>query len=131
MKSGDGSESFYQDIQTGKLNGYLLKCLLFAVLEPQNHMREFMGSDGKEYKNQLCLDTTNGETLASNALKDMVMNDEEKVLIDLWEKIITAAKATKNYQPGVNYGLFQIKDELALPQKAPYRAFLYSCCQLA
>ena len=112
MKSGDGSERFYHDLQAGKLNGFLLKCLLFSVLEPQNHMREFTGSDGKKYKNQICLDTTNGETLASKALKSMIKNEEEKKLIDLWEKIITNAKATKNYQPGINYGLYQIKDEL-------------------
>lgn len=112
MKSGDGSERFFHDLQVGKLNGYLLKCLLFAILEPQNHMREFIGSDGKHYKNQLCLDTTNGETLASVALKTMVMNEEEKALIALLEKIMVEAKATKNYQPSVNYGLFQIKDEL-------------------
>lgn len=112
MKSGDGSERYYSDVQKGKLNKYLLKCLLFSVLEPQNHMREFTGSDGKEYKNQLCLDTTNGDTLASEAIKTMVMNDEEKKLITLWEKIINNAKATNNYQPGINYGLYQIKDEL-------------------
>ena len=85
---------------------------MFSVLEPQNHMREFMGSDGNKYKNQLCLDTTNGATLASEALKTMVMNDEEKKLITLWEKIINNAKATKNYQASINYGLYQIKDEL-------------------
>ena len=112
MKSGDGSKRFYYDLQEGKLNAFLLKCLLFTILEPQNHMREFTGSDGKEYKNQLCLDTTNGETLASKAIKKMVMNDDEKKLLSLWDKIITNAKSTKNYQPGINYGLFQIKDEL-------------------
>ena len=31
---------------------------------------------------------------------------------ELWEKIITNAKSTKNYQPSINYGLYQIKDEL-------------------
>ena len=40
------------------------------------------------------------------------MNDEEKKLITLWEKIINNAKTTKDYQPSVNYGLYQIKDEL-------------------
>jgi hypothetical protein len=112
MKSGDGSDRFYRDLKKGKLKGYLLKCLLFTVLEPQNHMREFRGSDGKEYKNQLCLDITNGETLASEALKTMVMNDKEKQLTELWEKIINEAKATKKYNPAINYGLYQIKDEL-------------------
>ena len=112
MKSGDGSERFYRDLQKGKLKEFLLKCLLFSVLEPQNHMREFTGSDGKEYKNQICLDTTNGETLASKAIKSMTKNEDERKLFALWEKIITNAKATKNYQPDINYGLYQIKDEL-------------------
>ena len=112
MKSGDGSERYFRDVRKGKLNEYLLKCLLFSVLEPQNHMREFTGSDGNKYKNQLCLDTTNGKTLASEALKTMVMNDEEKKLITLWKKIINNAKATKNYLSTINYGLYQIKDEL-------------------
>ena len=112
MKSGDGSEHFYHDLRAGNLNDFLLKCLLFTVLEPQNHMREFVGSDGKEYKNQLCLDTTNGKTLASESLKAMEKNEEEKKLFALWEKIINTAKTTKNYQPNINYGLYQIKDEL-------------------
>jgi hypothetical protein len=75
-------------------------------------MREFTGSDGNKYKNQLCLDTTNGETLASKALKEMVKNEEEEKLFALWEKIIKNAKTTKNYQSNINYGLYQIKDEL-------------------
>ena len=112
MKSGDGYEKFYHDMRAGKLDKYLLKCLFFVVFEPQNHMREFIGSDGKEYKNQLCLDTTNGETLASQAIEKMVMNEEERIIYSLWKKIITAAKVTHKYQPSVNYGLFQIKDEL-------------------
>ncbi len=112
MKSGDGSERFFKDLRAGKLDGFLLKCLLFTVLEPQNHMREFEGSDGKDYKNQLCLDTTNGNTLASKALKTMKMSEEEKELLTLWEKILAEAKVTKNYNPSINYGLFQIKDEL-------------------
>ena len=112
MKSGDGGDSFYRDLRRGKLNDYLLKCLLFAVLEPQNHMREFTGSDGKKYKNQLCLDNTNGDTLASEALKNMVMNEDEKQLYELWNKIMIEAKATKNYNSNLSYGLYQIKDEL-------------------
>lgn len=112
MKSGDGCKRFFHDLQEGKLNEFLLKCLLFTTLEPQNHMREFTGSDGNEYKNQLCLDTTNGETLASKAIRAMEMNEDEKKLSTLWKKILTEAKVTKNYNPSINYGLFQIKDEL-------------------
>lgn len=112
MKSGDGAERYKKAVASGKLDTYLLKCLLFTVLEPQNHMREFVGSDGRHYKNQLCLDTTNGETLASQKIKDMKITEEEKTLLELWQKIIEEAKQTANYNPKYNYGLYQIKDEL-------------------
>ena len=112
MKSGDGAEKYHKDIKKGKLNDYLLKCLLFTVLEPQNHMREFIGSDGRHYKNQLCLDNTNGETLASKNLHSMKKNEVEKTLLSLWDKIISQAKKTEKYNPVFNYGLYQIKAEL-------------------
>ncbi len=112
MKSGDGTEKYKKAVASGKLDAYLLKCLLFTILEPQNHMREFVGSDGRLYKNQLCLDTTNGETLASQKLKDMKKTDEEKMMLELLHKIILEAKQTANYQPQYNYGLYQIKTEL-------------------
>lgn len=112
MKSGDGAEKFQKDLKKGKLDDYLLKCLLFTVLEPQNHMREFIGSDGRYYKNQLCLDTTNGETLAWKKIKLMQKNKYEKVLLNLFGKILLQAKQTANYNPTFNYGLYQIKTEL-------------------
>lgn len=112
MKSGDGADIYHKDVKKGKLNDYLLKCLLFTVLEPQNHMREFIGSDGRHYKNQLCLDNTNGETLASKTLKQMEKNEEEKVLLSLWDRILEKAKQTTNYTPTFSYGLYQIKTEL-------------------
>lgn len=112
MKSGDGAERYRKAVASGVLDAYLLKCLLFTVLEPQNHMREFVGSDGRHYKNQLCLDTTNGETLASQRIKDMMKTEEENVLLELWQKIIEEAKQTVNYNYEYNYGLYQIKDEL-------------------
>ena len=112
MKSGDGADRFRRDVKKGRLREYLLKCLLFTVLEPQNHIREFVGSDGRHYKNQLCLDETNGETLAGKTLRAMTKNDEENILLSLWSKIINQAKQTANYNPGYNYGLYQIKTEL-------------------
>lgn len=112
MKSGDGAERYRNAVASGKLDAYLLKCLLFTVLEPQNHMREFVGSDERHYKNQLCLDTTNGETLASKKLKDLKKTEEEKTMLELLQKIIEEAKQTANYQSQYNYGLYQIKTEL-------------------
>jgi hypothetical protein len=75
-------------------------------------MREFIGSDKRHYKNQLCLDTTNGETLAYKALKMLNANEKEKKLLNLWEKILANAKQTATYNPTFNYGLYQIKKEL-------------------
>ena len=112
MKSGDGADRYHKDVKKGKLNNYLQKCLLFTVLEPQNHIREFIGSDGRHYKNQLCLDETNSETLAAKTLRAMKKNDVENTLLSLWDKIIKQAKQTANYNPEYNYGLYQIKTEL-------------------
>ncbi|MBQ8703446.1 MAG: hypothetical protein IJ524_03610 [Bacteroidales bacterium] len=112
MKSGDGADKYHKDVKRGKLNGWLLKCLLFTVLEPQNHIREFIGSDNRHYKNQLCLDNTNGETLASRTLEQMEKNEDEKILLSLWDRILEKAKQTTNYNPAFSYGLYQIKTEL-------------------
>ena len=112
MKSGDGADRFHKDLASGKLDKFLLKCLFFTLLEPQNHIREFIGSDKRHYKNQLCLDITNGETLAYKALKKMVKTKGEKALLKLWNDIIIQAKKTANYQHQFNYGLYQIKTEL-------------------
>lgn len=112
MKSGDGASAYHSDRKKGLLDEYLLKCLLFTVFEPQNHMREFIGSDKRHYKNHLCLDTTNGETLAGKALQSLKKNEKEIVLLDLWKKILEQAKDTDGYTPTYNYGLYQIKTEL-------------------
>lgn len=112
MKSADGADRFFSDVKNGKLHPFLLKCLLFTVLEPQNHMRSFTGSDGRKYVNQLCLDNSNGETIASRDLKDMKKNERENILLEQWNKILADARSTNNYDPQITYGLYQIKVEL-------------------
>ena len=112
MKSADGAELFFRDVQNGKLSQFLLKCLLFTVLEMQNHMRSFKGSDGHFYRNELCLDTTNGDTIASIDIKKLVLDAEERRLISQWETIIENAKKTTNYNPDLTYGVYQISEEL-------------------
>lgn len=112
MKSADGCERFKNDIANGTLKQFLLKCLLFTVLEPQNHMRSFIGSDGREYVNQLTLDITNGETLAAQDLIALQLNDTERRLIQQWNKVLDDAKLTDEYDNSINYGLYQIRFEL-------------------
>ena len=112
MKSSDGAEQYEKDSLNGSLDQFLLKCLLFTCFEPQNHMREFKGSDNRYYHNPLCLDTTNGPTVASEDIKTLQMNETEVKLMNIWEKIITLAKKTEEYNPSINYGLYQIINEL-------------------
>lgn len=112
MKSADGYVQFANDVQNKKCTDFLHKCLLFTVLETQNHCREFVGSDGRTYRNQFTLDTTNGNTLAATDLKNMKLNANEQVLFDIWNNILTEAKKTKEYDSKWNYGLYQIINEL-------------------
>lgn len=63
MKSADGADKFLKDAASGKLDQWLLRTLLFTCLEYQNHMRSFTGGDGRTYRNELCLDTSNGNTV--------------------------------------------------------------------
>ena len=117
MKSGDGAEQYKKDVANGRLTPFLLKCLLFTVLEPQNHMRSFIGSDGREYKNQLTFDITNGETIASQDIKKLCVNEAEQRLVKQWEKILHDAKQTEEYDSSKNYGLYQIRFELNIELK--------------
>ncbi len=112
MKSADGAAKFFSDIKNGKLNQYLLKCLLFTCVEMQNHIRSFIGSDGKLYRNELCLDTTNGETIASKDIKCLIADELETKIINQWNLILNCAKITKNYDSKLTYGLYQIWVEL-------------------
>lgn len=112
MKSGDGSDAFKKAIFENKIKQELLKCLLFNCLEMQNHCRFIKGSDGRIYKNQICLDTTAGETIAARDLGELKKSDSENELILQWNKVLTSAKKTKNYNNKINYGVYQIFSEL-------------------
>lgn len=83
MKSADMKNKYFKDLTMGKLNNFLLKNLLYVCFEPQNHCRTLKGTDNRFYRNELCLDTTNGETIASIKLKELVLNDIEKKLLSL------------------------------------------------
>ena len=112
MKSADGAQKFNADVASGKLKPFLLKCLLFTCVEMQNHMRTFTGSDGRFYRNELCLDGTNGETFAIRDLKALVPNEREKRILQQWETVLSYAKATAEYKPDFTYGVYQIFAEI-------------------
>ncbi|MBQ3040989.1 MAG: hypothetical protein IJD42_05245 [Clostridia bacterium] len=112
MKSADGADKFFNDVKNGKLNQFLLKCLVFTCFEMQNHMRTFIGSDNRFYRNELCLDITNGETIASKDLKKIKIGEKENELFEMWKALLKWAKKTKNYNPTFTYGVYQIFAEL-------------------
>ena len=112
MKSADGYKRYLRDVENGKLSNYLLKVFIFTLFETQNHMQSFIGSDGRYYRNELCLDTNNGDTIASATLKNFVASNVEKELFSLWDSIIELAKKTKNYDSTLTYGIYQITVEL-------------------
>lgn len=112
MKSADGADKFFKDVKSGRLSQFLLKCLVFTCFEMQNHMRTFTGSDNRFYRNELCLDTTNGETVASMDLKRFKADEKEHELFEMWETVLRWAKKAKNYNPNLTYGVYQIFAEL-------------------
>lgn len=117
MKSADGAERYFRDVKSGKLCLFLQKCLLFTCLEMQNHMRTFTGSDGRFYRNELCLDNTNGETIALRDIKSMNCNEAENEIISQWKIVLQYAKGTENYNPALTYGVYQIFAELDTSHK--------------
>ncbi|MDO5048423.1 MAG: hypothetical protein Q4D87_00900 [Actinomycetaceae bacterium] len=112
MKSGDGADLFNADVASGKLDQWLRKCLLFTCVEMQNHMRTFTGSDGRFYRNELCMDTTNGPTVASEDLKKLVCGPAEQRIINQWKTLMDAVKQTDEYDPRLTYGVYQIFAEI-------------------
>ena len=112
MKSADGANKYYADVASGKLRQFLLKCLLFTCLEMQNHMRTFTGSDGRFYRNELCFDDTNGETIALRDIKALSIGNKEAKLLSHWETVLYWAKQAKNYDSALTYGVYQIFAEL-------------------
>ena len=108
----NGNGFYLRDFVSGKLDQWLCKCLLFTCLEMQNHMRTFTGSDGRFYRNELCLDTTNGDTLASVDLSKLNADKTEKQLLTQWNNLLAEAKKTAEYDSSLTYGVYQIFAEI-------------------
>ncbi len=114
MKTSDGQIGYMKDVSSKHLHQWLLKVLLWTCLTNQSHMRSFRGSDGRFYKNELCLDTTNGDTLATLELKNLKMNNAERLLIKQWDCVFNHAKNTEEYKlkKDLSFGVYQIEEEL-------------------
>lgn len=124
-RSGDGKKQFEKDVQAGKLDHWLDQVLFYTCLENYNKIRSLEGSDGRWYYNELCLDDNKGKvydpddkseptTLASKQLSEFLnkLDQEETKMYELWLRILNEAKNTEKYNSKLNYGIFQINDEL-------------------
>lgn len=129
-RSGDGKATFDKDVKAGKLDHWLNQVLFYTCLENYNKIRSLKGSDGRWYYNELSLDNNKGqvhdpldksqpETLASQQLSDFLanLNDDETKMYQLWQRILKEAKKTKGYDERLNYGIYQINDELNTSHK--------------
>ena len=110
-KSTDKGDAFKNDAN------FLKSCLIYTCLSYYNKCLSFDGSDGRYYRNELCFDTTNGDTVASVDLARMSLDEEEKELLKLWKDILEEAKKTKEYKKELTYGVYQIAKELNTSKK--------------
>lgn len=104
--TSDGGNAYTKD------KVFLKSCLIYTCLSNQNKCMSFTGSDGRYYRNELCFDTTNGDTVASADLTTMTLDEEEKALLQIWDNILSEAKKTANYDSKLTYGVYQITKEL-------------------
>lgn len=107
----DGGDTYTYDTD------FLKSCLIYTCLSNQNKCLSFDGSDGRYYRNELCFDTTNGDTVASADLAKMTLDVDEKALMKLWDDILAEAKRTANYDSRLTYGVYQITKELNTSHK--------------
>lgn len=109
--TSDGGDVYTYD------NDFLKSCLIYTCLSNQNKCLSFDGSDGRYYRNELCFDTTNRDTVASADLAKMTLDADENARMKLWDDIIAEAKRTANYDSRLTYGVYQITKELNTSHK--------------
>ena len=101
--TSDGGNNYLKDKEL------LKSCLIYTSLSQSNKIISFKGSDNRIYQNELCFD---GNTIAFDSLKSFSLNNIDKVILDIFAKVLKEAKKTKNYDPTKKYGTYQIIQDL-------------------
>lgn len=109
--SSDGGVKYKADTK------FMQSCFIFACLDYYNKSLSMYDKNGRYYRNELCFDTTNGDTVASADLAKMTLDADEKALMKLWDDILAEAKRTANYDSKLTYGVYQITKELNTSHK--------------
>jgi len=110
-KSNDGKGSFLKD------KNFIKSCFLWTILTPNNKCRTIK-SNKTTYKNELCFSKTGNKTYADEIIKKNTRNgtwsltNDEKTIIKYWKDVLFEATKTKECNKIINYGLWQIKEEI-------------------
>ena len=109
--SSDGGVKYKADTK------FMQSCFIFACLDYYNKSLSMYDKNGRYYRNELCFDITNGDTVASADLAKMTLDADKKALMKLWDDILAEAKRTVNYDSRLTYGIYQITKELNTSHK--------------
>lgn len=101
--TADGGDRYTKD------RDFLKSCLIYTCLSRYNKCLSFDGSDGRFYRNELCF---HKDTVAMNDLAKFKLDDEEKKLLEVWNRVLEKAAATGKVVEKFTYGPYQIEQEI-------------------
>lgn len=101
--TADGGDRYTKD------RDFLKSCLIYTCLSRYNKCLSFDGSDGRFYRNELCF---HKDTVAMGDLAKFKLDDEEKKLLEVWNRVLEKAAATGKMVEKFTYGPYQIEQEI-------------------
>lgn len=101
--TSDGGDRYTKD------RDFLKSCLIYTCLSRYNKCLSFDGSDGRFYRNELCF---HKDAVAMNDLTKFKLDDEEKKLLEVWNRVLEKAAATGKMVEKFTYGPYQIEQEI-------------------
>lgn len=101
--TSDGGDRYTKD------RDFLKSCLIYTCLSRYNKCLSFDGSDGRFYRNELCF---HKDAVAMNDLVKFKLDDEEKKLLEVWNRVLEKAAATGKMVEKFTYGPYQIEQEI-------------------
>lgn len=101
--TSDGGDRYTKD------RDFLKSCLIYTCLSRYNKCLSFDGSDGRFYRNELCF---HKDAIAMNDLAKFKLDEEEKKLLEVWNRVLEKAAATGKMVEKFTYGPYQIEQEI-------------------
>ena len=101
--TSDGGDRYTKD------RDFLKSCLIYTCLSRYNKCLSFDGSDGRFYRNQLCF---HKDAVAMNDLAKSKLDNEEKKLLEVWNRVLEKAATTGKMVKKFTYGPYQIEQEI-------------------